>query len=47
MLRMALAQMQRLLQIERNTLDRLEEAHRLQWLGEISALEDDAGPRRT
>lgn len=41
MLRMAPAQMPRLLQIERNTHDRLEEAHRLQWLGEVSALEEN------
>ncbi|WP_206074583.1 tyrosine-type recombinase/integrase [Antribacter gilvus] len=41
MLRMAPAQMPRLLQIERNTHERLEEAHRLQWLGEVSALEEN------
>jgi hypothetical protein len=41
MLRMAPAQMPRLLQIERNTHERLEEAHRLQWLGEVSALQEN------
>ena len=41
MLRMAPAQMPRLLQIERNTHERLEEARRLQWLGEVSALEEN------
>ena len=41
MLRMAPAQMPRLLQIETNTHERLEEARRLQWLGEVSALEEN------
>jgi hypothetical protein len=41
MLRMSPAQMPRLLQIERNTHERLEEAHRLPWLGEVSALEEN------
>ena len=41
MLRMSPTQMPRLLEIERNTHERLEEAHRLQWLGEVSALEEN------
>jgi hypothetical protein len=33
-------QVPRLLEIERNTHERLEEAHRMQWLGEVSALKE-------
>jgi len=40
MLRMDPAQMPRLLQIEANTRERLEEAHKMQWLGEVSGLQD-------
>jgi hypothetical protein len=40
MLRMNPGQVPRLLEIEHNTHERLEEAHRLQWLGEVSALEE-------
>lgn len=40
MLRMSLKQVPRLLEIERNTHERLEEAHRMQWLGEVSALKE-------
>jgi hypothetical protein len=40
MLRLSLAQVPRLLEIERNTHERLEEARRMQWLGEVSALEE-------
>jgi hypothetical protein len=40
MLRLDLAQVPRLLQIESNTLDRLDEAHQMQWLGEVAALEE-------
>ncbi len=32
--------MPRLLQIETNTRERLDEAHRMQWLGEVAALEE-------
>jgi len=35
-----LAQVPRLLQIETNTRERLDEAHRMQWLGEVAALEE-------
>jgi len=35
-----LAQVPRLLQIETNTRERLDEAHRMQWLGEVSALQE-------
>jgi hypothetical protein len=37
---MDLAQVPRLLQIETNTRERLDEAHRMQWLGEVAALEE-------
>jgi hypothetical protein len=40
MLRLDIAQVPRLLQIEANTRERLEEAHRMQWLGEAAALEE-------
>ena len=40
MLRLDPAQLPRLLQIEVNTRERLEEAHQMQWLGEVAALED-------
>lgn len=40
MLRMSLKQVPRLLEIERNTHERLEEAHQMQWLGEVSALKE-------
>jgi hypothetical protein len=40
MLRLDLAQVPRLLQIETNTRERLDEAHRMQWLGEVTALEE-------
>jgi hypothetical protein len=40
MLRLSLAQVPRLLQIEANTLERLAEARRMQWLGEVTALEE-------
>jgi len=40
MLRLDLAQLPRLLQIERNTIERLEEARQMQWLGEVAALEE-------
>lgn len=40
MLRMSPKQIPRLLEIERNTHERLEEAHRMQWLGEVSALKE-------
>ncbi|MFJ6199134.1 tyrosine-type recombinase/integrase [Micromonospora sp. NPDC092111] len=39
-LRLDLAQVPRLLQIETNTRERLDEAHRMQWLGEVAALEE-------
>ncbi|GAA1805075.1 hypothetical protein GCM10009682_28600 [Luedemannella flava] len=32
--------MPRLLQIEINTRERLDEAHRMQWLGEVAAREE-------
>ena len=40
MLRMDFAQVPRLLQIEENTRERLDEARRMQWLGEVAALEE-------
>lgn len=40
MLRLDLAQVPRLLQIETNTHERLDEAHRMRWLGEVAALEE-------
>ncbi|MFF7987774.1 hypothetical protein ACFZDK_53600 [Streptomyces sp. NPDC007901] len=40
MLRLDLAQVPRLLEIEANTHQRLEEAHRMQWLGEVAALRE-------
>lgn len=40
MLRLDLAQVPRLLQIETNTREGLDEAHRMQWLGEVAALEE-------
>jgi hypothetical protein len=40
MLRMDPTQMPRLLQIEANTQERLEEAHRMQWLREVSGLRE-------
>jgi hypothetical protein len=39
-LRLDFAQVPRLLQIEINTRERLNEAHRMQWLGEAAALEE-------
>lgn len=50
MLRMSLSQVPRLLEIERNTHERLEEARGMQWLGEVSALQESlrhiAGKKR-
>ncbi len=40
MLRLDIAQVPRLLQIEANTRERLDEARRMQWLGEVAALEE-------
>ena len=40
MLRLDLAQVPRLLQIEHNTIERLEEARQMQWPGEVAALEE-------
>lgn len=40
MLRMSLSQVPRLLEIETNTHERLEEARRMRWLGEVAALEE-------
>ena len=40
MLRMSLSQVPRLLEIERNTHERLDEAHRMQWLGEVANLKE-------
>jgi len=40
MLRLDLTQVPRLLQIETNTHERLDEARRMQWLGEVAALEE-------
>lgn len=39
-LRLDLAQVPRLLQIETNTRERLDEANRMQWLGEVAALQE-------
>lgn len=50
MLRISLVQVPRLLQIEANTRERLDEARRMQWLGEVAALEESlrhiAGKKR-
>ena len=40
MLRLDLQQVPRLLQIETNTYERLEEARQMQWLGEVAALKE-------
>jgi hypothetical protein len=40
MLRLSLSQVPRLLEIERNARERLDEARRMQWLGEVAALEE-------
>jgi hypothetical protein len=40
MLRLDLAQVPRLLQIEANTRERLKEARQQRWLGEVAALEE-------
>ncbi len=40
MLRISLTQVPRLLEIEHNTHERLGEARRMQWLGEVAALEE-------
>ena len=40
MLRLSPSQVPRLLDIERNTHDRLEEAQKLQWLGEVANLQE-------
>jgi integrase len=40
MLRISLTQVPRLLEIESNTRERLDEARRLHWLGEVAALEE-------
>jgi hypothetical protein len=40
MLRMSLTQLPRLLEIEVNTRERLDEARRMRWLGEVAALEE-------
>lgn len=40
MLRMSPAQLPRLLQIETNTRERLDEARRMQWGGETAALQE-------
>ncbi|MFI0453914.1 hypothetical protein [Actinomadura sp. 6N118] len=40
MLRLDPAQVPRLLQIEDNTRERLQEARQMQWLGEVAALEE-------
>ncbi len=40
MLRLDPKQLPRLVQIEINTRERLQEAHRMQWLGEVSGLQD-------
>lgn len=40
MLRLSLSQVPRLLEIEHNTHERLDEANRMQWLGEVSALQE-------
>jgi hypothetical protein len=41
MLRLDPAQLPRLVQIEINTRERLQEAHQMQWLGEVSGLQDN------
>jgi hypothetical protein len=40
MLRLDRAQVPRLLQVEANTRERLDEARRMHWLGEVAALEE-------
>lgn len=40
MLRISLGQVPRLLEIEANTHERLAEARRMRWLGEVAALEE-------
>ena len=40
MLRLSPAQLPRLLQIETNTHERLDEARRMHWGGEVAALEE-------
>jgi hypothetical protein len=40
MLRLSPGQVPRLLQIEANTRERLDEARRMHWLGEVAALEE-------
>jgi hypothetical protein len=40
MLRLDLQQVPRLLHIETNTHERLDEARRMHWLGEVAALEE-------
>jgi hypothetical protein len=40
MLRPDPAQLPRLVEIEINTRERLQEAHQMQWLGEVSGLHD-------
>lgn len=40
MLRLDLAQEPRLLEIETNTRQRLREAQRMQWLGEVAGLQE-------
>ena len=40
MLRLSLSQVPRLLEIEANTSERLDEARRMRWLGEVAALEE-------
>jgi hypothetical protein len=50
MLRLDLAQVPRLLQIEANTHERLQEARQQRWLGEVAALKESlrhiAGKKR-
>jgi hypothetical protein len=41
MLRPDPAQLPRLIQIEINTRERLQEARQMQWLGEVSGLQDN------
>lgn len=40
MLRIEPSQKPRLLQIESNTVERLDEARKMAWLGEVAALEE-------
>jgi hypothetical protein len=40
MLRIEPSQKPRLLQIEMNTVERLDEARKMAWLGEVAALEE-------